>query len=233
MPPSRLLYTIGASDDPSWFLRSGRWAAEDICALLGRHIGRMEELGAVLDFGCGVGRVVRHWADLPTAGVEVVGTDYNPALTAWCRRHLGFARFLDNTLDGRIDADDGRFGLAYALSVFTHMAETRQRHWLAELHRVLRPGGFLFLTLHGDIYRDRLSPDERDRYDRGQLVVVGTDREGSNDCAAFHPRPYLDEALADGWELLEWLPSGSRSNPHQDVYLLRKPATAAPAARAG
>lgn len=223
VPPPRLLHDIGNSEDPNWFLQGGRWAAEDIRNAAARHGMPMEDVGALLDFGCGVGRVVRHWSSLAASGVEIVGTDTNPAMIAWCRRHLGFARFAVNTLDGRIDAPDDRFGLAYALSVFTHMGATRQRHWMAELRRVVRPGGLVLITLHGDAYRAGLSPHLRDQYDRGEMVVVGTDREGSNDCAAFHPPGSLATGLAEGWELLEWLPQAARGNPVQDVCLLRKP----------
>jgi SAM-dependent methyltransferase len=223
VPPPRLLHDIGNSEDPTWFLRGGRWAAEDIRNALARHGMPMEDLGALLDFGCGVGRVVRHWSGLAAAGVEIVGTDTNPAMIAWCRRHLGFGRFAVNALDGRIEAADDRFGLAYALSVFTHMGAARQRHWMAELRRVLRPGGLLVITLHGDAYRAGLAPELRDRYDRGEMVVVGTGREGSNDCAAFHPPRTLAYGLAEGWEILEWHPQAARGNPVQDLYLLRKP----------
>ncbi|RUL84630.1 class I SAM-dependent methyltransferase [Tautonia sociabilis] len=226
VPPARLLHAVGGSDDPSWFLTAGTWAAEDLRNAMARHGEAIEEVGALLDFGCGVGRVVRHWGGLAASGVEVVGTDYNPAMIAWCRRNLPFARFARNAIDGRIDADDGTFGLAYALSVFTHLDEPLQRHWLAELRRVLRPGGFLLITLHGLPYRDGLPPEDREAFDRGELVVVGHDRQGSNHCAAFHPPGYLASGPAEDWEILEWIPEGARGNPRQDAYLLRKPAVA-------
>ncbi len=222
VPPAQMLHLIGASENPSWFLRSGKWAAEDVCALVGKYVGRMEELGAVLDFGCGVGRVIRHWQDWVLAGIDVVGTDYNPKLIGWCRENLPFARFLHNELDGIIDAPNHHFGLVYAFSVFTHLSEQRQRHWMVELNRVIRPGGFLLLTLHGDSYRSTLSESLQTIYDRGEIVVIGSDHEGSNDCAAFHPPQSVPTDLARNWEILEVIPSGSRSNPTQDIYLLRK-----------
>jgi hypothetical protein len=36
----------------------------------------------------------------------------------------------------------------YALSVFTHLDEAHQFQWLAELERILRPGGYLLVSLH-------------------------------------------------------------------------------------
>jgi len=224
MPPGALLHTIGNTEDAAWFLQSGRWAFEDIRAALARQGQPLETLGAVLDFGCGVGRVIRHWSDRADSGLQIVGTDCNPALIRWCRSRLGFATFLENRLDGRIDAPDQSFGLVYALSVFTHLSVVRQRHWMDELFRVLRPGGYAWITLHGAVYRDGLNPDQQARFDRGELIVVGERLEGSNHCAAFHPPAYVTAHLARNWELIEFHPSGARGNPHQDAYLLRRPA---------
>lgn len=229
VPPARLLHTIGNSDDPAWFLRSGRWAAEDVAAVLARHDQTVEALGPILDFGCGVGRVIRHWAALSHSGLEIQGSDSNVELIAWCRRHLDFARFAVNPIDGRIAAADNSFGLAYAFSVFTHLSEPHQHHWMRELFRVLRPGGFLLFTLHGAAYRPQLSPEQADRFDRGELVVLGHGREGSNHVAAFHPLPYVVHTLIPGWTLYEYLPVSARGNPCQDICLLRKPEPTPPA----
>jgi len=223
LPPGRLMHLVGNTDDPDWFLGSGYCASQDLRSLLIGHNVPLPSLGAVLDFGCGVGRVIRHWADLPEYGVEVIGTDTNPKLIAWCRQNLTFARFAVNRLDGQIAAEDNTIGLAYAFSVFTHLSESYQQHWMRELARVLRPGGLLLLTVHGDAYRSELTAEPAERFDRGELVVVGTHREGSNHCVAFHPPGYVTSNLAAGWHLLEFQPRAARGNPYQDVYLLRKP----------
>ncbi len=38
----------------------------------------------------------------------------------------------------------------YSVSVFTHLDERGQFDWLAEVRRVLRPGGVALLTVHGE-----------------------------------------------------------------------------------
>ena len=57
--------------------------------VLERNSVSLPEVGAVLDFGCGYGGIIRHWADLP---VEIHGCDYNPVLIDWCRRPAGAVR---------------------------------------------------------------------------------------------------------------------------------------------
>src|SRR5688572_17090924 len=95
IPPARLIYRVAAAADVAWFLEAGTRAAASIRSALASVGVRMEDLGAVLDFGCGCGRVVRHWKHLPA---RIHGTDLNAGLVSWCRRHLRFASFSRNAL---------------------------------------------------------------------------------------------------------------------------------------
>jgi SAM-dependent methyltransferase len=225
IPPGRLIHLVAGTEDVSWFLAGGAAAAAGIREVLVRNGLAIESFGAVLDFGCGAGRVLRHWSRLD--GPTLVGSDYNPALVAWCRRHLPFARFEVNGLDRPLAAGDASFDFIYALSVFTHLAEPLQRFWMAELTRVLRPGGHLLITTHGASYLGQLSDDDRARFRAGHAVVRGASRQGSNDCAVFHPESYVRRVLAEGLDVVDFLPEGARGNPHQDAFLLRKPCATA------
>lgn len=224
IPPGRLIYLVAGTEDVNWFLDSGALAARSIREVLGRNGLAVESFGRILDFGCGVGRVLRQWDDL--RGPELLGVDYNPQLVAWCRDHLPFARVQVNTLDGGLGFEDGSIDFCYALSVFTHLSAPLQRHWMEEVARVLRPGGHFYATIHGIRYLDQLSPGDRDRFLGGEMVEVLSGRAGSNDCAAFHPESYVRATLARGFDVVDFLPGGALGNPCQDVYLLRKPLAA-------
>jgi 2-polyprenyl-3-methyl-5-hydroxy-6-metoxy-1,4-benzoquinol methylase len=220
VPPPGLIVRVAGTADVGWFLESGRLAAESVQASLARHGRRIEELTALLDFGCGCGRVTRRWASLD--GTAVHGADANEHAIAWCRANLPFARFTPNHLAPPLACADASFDLVYGLSVFTHLPEDLQHAWMDELERLLRPGGFLLLTTHGERYRERLAPSERAAFDAGRLVVRWPEGAGTNLCSAFHPPSYVKDRLAAGLEVAEFVPEGAKGNPHQDLYLLKK-----------
>jgi SAM-dependent methyltransferase len=219
IPPFRLRILVAASPDIGWFLESGRRGAESIHASLERNDLELARVAPILDFGCGCGRVTRHWA---RKGVEVHGSDLKPKLVAWCRARFAFATFASNALAPPLDYADGLFGFVYALSVFTHLPDNLQEPWMQELRRVLRPGGHLLLTTHGAHYLDELTEDERRRFGAGQLVVRRDDRPGSNVCGVYHPEAHVRERLAKGFSVVEFVPKGALGNPWQDQWLLRR-----------
>ena len=214
LPPRRLRVRVAGTADADWFLRSGRAAYDAIAA----HVP-LGELDAVLDFGCGCGRVTRYWHDFDGG---VAGSDLNGDAVEWCRTNLPFASFAPNTLAPPLAFDAQSFDLVYALSVFTHLTEELQLAWRDEVGRVLRPGGYFLLSTHGRSYVPRLEPDERARFDAGELVVRWGDVPGTNLCSAYHPERYLRDTFANGFGFLELEPEGARGNPTQDLVLLRK-----------
>ncbi len=214
LPPRRLMVRVAGTADADWFLRSGRAAYDAIVA----HVP-LGELESVLDFGCGCGRVTRYWEGFPGA---VAGSDLSGPAVEWCRANLPFARFERNGLEPPLAVPDESLDLVYALSVFTHLTAELQLAWRDELRRVLRPGGRLLVTTHGRSYVPRLTPEERERFEAGELVVRWGDVAGSNLCSAYHPEPYLRDAFAAGFAFVELEPEGARGNPTQDLVLLRK-----------
>ena len=225
VPPRRLIVRVAGTPDVDWFLQSGKLAAESIRAALARQGVALAEVDAVLEFGCGCGRVTRHWRSL--SRVAIAGSDHDRGAIRWCRRHLPFARFDVNALAPPLAHADERFDVVYALSVLTHLPEPLQLAWIDELKRVLRPGGHLLLTLHGARYEDRLTEEEREVFRAGRLIVRRPELAGTNLCTAFHPEPYVRQRLAAGLEIVDHVGEGATGNPHQDLYVLRRPRASA------
>jgi SAM-dependent methyltransferase len=213
LPPRRLMVRVAGTADAEWFLRSGRAAYDAIAA----HVD-LAQTSAVLDFGCGCGRVMRWFRDFDG---DLAGSDVSSDAVEWCRANLD-GRFETNGLAPPLAFADESFDLVYALSVFTHLTADLQLAWRDEVRRVLRPGGRLLLTTHGRAYLARLDARERARFEAGELVVRWGEVVGSNLCSAYHPERYLRETFADGFAFLELEPEGARGNPTQDLVLLQK-----------
>ena len=102
----------------------------------------------MLDFGCGSGKVMRHFlseaevcelwgCDIDTRSVDWINAELSPPLHAFAN---GEAPPLDQPAES--------FDLVWSVSVFTHLAD-HWAGWLAELHRVLRPGGLAIVSFLG------------------------------------------------------------------------------------
>lgn len=218
-PPVKLRDWVAGTGDLAWFQEGGQLGVQTLVSLLARHGIDLAELGAVLDFGCGCGRVLRHLRRFDR--VRLHGTDSNPAAIAWCDQHLDFAEFGTNRLGPPTRYRPHSFDLIYAFSVFTHLPEALQVAWMREMRRILKPGGWLIITLHGDHYLPHINVAARPQYQRGELVVLGEEVVGQNNCAAFHPEIYVRNVLAKDFDIVDFVPEGALGNPRQDAWLLR------------
>ena len=118
----------------------------------------------VLDVGCGLGRIAWPLSERLGRRGSYVGLDVLREYTDWCRDHLGLdpRRYtfhhadIRSSLynpDGEIEPErfafpwsDGSFDLAIATSLFTHLMPDAAAHYLAEIARVLAPGGRVFAS---------------------------------------------------------------------------------------
>jgi SAM-dependent methyltransferase len=221
IPPARLRVRVAGTANPRWFVETGRLSAKTIRAALARADVELRLCGRLLDFGCGCGRVIRHWNGLDS--VELHGSERDGQAVRWCEENLPIAAFNRNAPEPPLPYPDAWFGAIYAVSVFTHLAERDQHAWLAELRRTLVPGGVLVLTTHGDRYLERLAREERNAYEAGKLVVRWPQATGSNLCTTFHPHEYVRDELAVGFDLLEFSPAAAEGTPYQDLVVLRRP----------
>jgi len=187
----------------------------------------------MLDFGCGSGRLLVGWHAL-AAGHALFGCDVNGELIEWARANLPPSLGLRFTRpQPPMPFPDAYFDVIVAISVFTHLSLASQRVWVDELRRILRPGGALLVTLHGESYLPlifRGQPEIRDElYRRGHLVTaVGAD--GSNQFASVHTRGFAKRVFV-GFELAGFFPNGRLFGRRlafpsvsllQDVYVFKR-----------
>ncbi len=224
VPPARLRAQAGPRHaDAGFFLRSGQRHAELIRSLLQEVGSPIEELQAILDWGCGCGRVLRHWSRLP--GTRVFGCDINPRMVEWCAEHLRFAEVTVNDISPPLPYPDSTFDLVYAFSVVTHLSENLQHAWIRECFRVLKADGYLVISTLGEYYLslDRLTETERRSFSNGNVVVLYEGSPGTALCSAYHPPDYVRDTLAADFDLVSFHPAAD--DGRHDIHLFRKPAT--------
>jgi SAM-dependent methyltransferase len=95
----------------------------------------------VLDAGCGTGSLLEQWRARPE--VEVIGIDLSPEALAYCRSR-GAQRLIRADLTA-LPFPTATFDLVTALDVVEHVE--RDEAALAEICRVLKPGGTLVLSV--------------------------------------------------------------------------------------
>ena len=155
-PPRRLDF-VGHSD----FAATGD-------EFLGHFIGLggLQPSEAVLDVGCGIGRMALPLTGYLSQAGRYDGFDIVRANVGWCRRAITprFPNFRFRHADvfnreynplGKLRGRDYRFpypdrsfDFAVLTSVFTHLLPDEVAHYLAELGRVLRPGGRCLATVY-------------------------------------------------------------------------------------
>jgi SAM-dependent methyltransferase len=220
LPPADMIGLVGGTMSPGSFFESGASTARWITEMLQENGTRIQDRAAILDFGCGCGRVIRHWRE--ATGASLHGTDYNPHLVAWCRANLSFADFYVNGPEPPLPHPDGTFDFIYAISVLTHLQESSQKSWMTELTRVLKHGGRLLVTVHGRSYLDWLDRAESKRFESGDVVVRQSELSGSDFCATFHPEKFVRDVLGQGLEMLDYSTAPTR-DARQDAVLFCKP----------
>ena len=96
-----------------------------------------------LDVGCGQGWYVARMREL---GFDVSGIDASAGQVQLAARNVGVPGLIRVGSALEIPAADGTYDFAYTINVVHHLSSTEdQRAAFAEMFRVLRPGGLLFL----------------------------------------------------------------------------------------
>ena len=114
-------------------------------ALLDKLIERVGALGPTCDLGCGPGQVARYLKD---HGADVVGVDLAPGMVAQARALNPDIDFQTGDMRALTGVPDGAWGGLAAFYSLIHIARAEMPGALAELKRVLVPGGWLLAAVH-------------------------------------------------------------------------------------
>jgi len=193
------------------------------------------EAKAVLDFGGASGRVARHVVNVhPNTKLVVADLNVN---------HVNFinAQFPNHALGLKISSlphlplADESLDLVYGHSVFTHI-DVYEITWLKELERVLRPGGYLYVSVHNEdtwkvLPRTYLFGNLRNNPDfkavfiksqpmPGDRLVFAYNKDSLDyNCNVFHSSRYIRSVWGRIFDIVEIIPG---EHAYHTIVILRK-----------
>jgi SAM-dependent methyltransferase len=157
-PPPHLMERVTGCRQAHLFLLDGLASLRGVLDGLQAAGKRHEELKRILDWGCGCGRLTAYLL-AAFAGADVYGCDIDPEAVFWANLALAPGFFLPVQPEPPTPYPEGFFHLIVGCSVCTHLDRRNQALWLAELARMLAPGGLALLSVHGE-YAASFAVDE-------------------------------------------------------------------------
>merc|ERR1739838_528964 len=166
---------------------------------------------------------------------KLFGCDVFAECAEWCQENIKFATVKHNNIQPPLPFESNQFDLINAISVFTHLSLDLQHLWAWDIYRVLRPGGILFMTLHGpqffpivyDIFRSGNS-HKAEMYSIGEEGLFlyldhqgEIDSQGQHTIAAVHT-PTAYQEIFSMFKHIKRFPQSNLANG-QDLYILQKP----------
>jgi SAM-dependent methyltransferase len=249
LPDATAMHRVGSATARE-FLQTGlllRAALEEAAGLDPDH--------AVLDVGCGWGRLALPLAARLGPAGRYLGMDAAAEAVAWCRRHVAEAdpRFRFHHADirngyanprGRIAPEravllpwEERFDRVVAFSLFTHLLPSAMARYLAEAARLCRPGGVLVASffLLDDAARAALAEGRADRrFPAARGIARIADPALPEDAVAYDAGEVMALLDAAGfeadWRPGGWCPRGVAPFDYQDLVVARRRGTVGAAA---
>jgi len=234
VPPKEIWEGYGDTEEQ--YLNGGRRHVSEMLDILRKAGASPEAFTRVLDLGCAGGRMLRFYPNQSESS-ELWGVDVNAKSIAWCQQNLGLPfRFATTTTFPHLPFEDNYFDFVYAGSVFTHISDLGDA-WLLECRRVLRKGGYAYITIADKTTVDIIF-DEHEREGKWPYLVEAIRRLDndtsvlSKEYASFsyvqYPYPYpfvfYDAALlAERWSRYSKVLSVTpRANDYQTAIVLQK-----------
>jgi len=156
-PPMELMHNVSGLESERDFAKHGGDIYEALNQAAG---GGLTDFESTLDFGCGCGRLARMFKGHPH---KVSACDIDPRHIAWVGDNLPYISATLTDVSPPLPYDDCSFDAIISISVFTHLNEKTQAGFLAELSRISKQGGRLYLTVHGECAMERAKKESKIR----------------------------------------------------------------------
>jgi SAM-dependent methyltransferase len=197
IPPLQMRELVGPTDPASFDNPTGGLVYDGLPP---------EQFRSVLDFGCGCGRIGRQFIQQVPRPQRYEGLDLHAGMIRWAGENLaphapgfrfthhdvyypGFNPGEGKPMHAGFPFGDSEFSFIVAISVFTHLTQDQAEAYLAEIARVLAPGGVILCTWFLFLKRDFPMMQEH------QNTLFINEHDVRN--AVIYDRDWLRSAAAD------------------------------------
>ncbi len=225
LPPEPLRVRVSQQASERFYRVNGMKQAGEFYGAMRKHCD-MATTRKLLDWGCGCGRIASvYLAFMPS--LEVYGCDIDAEAIAWCEDNLARGRFTTVPLLPPTSYADDSFDVVIGYSVCTHLSRQNQAKWLDELRRITRPGGTVFLSVHGEFAAKFIAPEsgihaemERDGIsDRVYDPYLGDVAPEGYYLGVFQTEAYTRRVWSEFFDVIDYLERGSGN--YHDLVVLR------------
>lgn len=120
---------------------------------------RKKRVKSILDLGCGVGR---NLIPLAKIGFDVSGIDYADEAIKQTKSLLEENKLRANLIEGdvykKLPYEDHHFDAIVSIQVIQHAYETDLVKAIKEIYRILKPNGYIFVTVCGRYSKGKVRP---------------------------------------------------------------------------
>ena len=219
IPADRDLFETFQLNYPLYF-GDGRLAANEIAGWY-RSLSSNSQ-PHVLDWGCGVGRIVQF---IPSVLKDAVcyGADVHRARINWSRKNIENV-FFDVIDSGHLPYPSGFFDLVIGISVFTHINLSEQEQWMHELARITRPGAVIFISTQGEAFTHQLSEKQQAILNRSGGFTIPFPESGHRMTSTYNTENGFRRLIETHFTIGEYYNGKSHPNKMggQDLWLIRK-----------
>jgi SAM-dependent methyltransferase len=220
LPPDYLIFESFKLDYDKYF-NGGKGSAIWLKEELSKYIALKNV--KILDWGCGPARLLRHLPEVLNNNCSFFGVDYNAETIKWCQEHIKGISFAKNNITPPLPYHAAQFDVIYGISIFTHLSAANHAPWFNELTRVLKSGGVLLLTTHGEAFKAIMTEKEKADFEAHQLVVRDNVVEGHRVFSSFQPPVFMQTLFETSCEVLHHKKGQLESwGLNQDTWIIRK-----------
>ncbi len=178
----------------------------------------------ILEWGCGVARILRHVPKLVDKGTQIYGIDINEKMIKWDAENISDVQFSKSDYYPPTDFVDAKFDLIFAISVFTHIESDLQEKWFQEIMRITRQNGIFLFTTHGKKHEQNLLSKEQNLINENGALTINYKQKGHRMMGTYNRYENLNEIIKKYFDVLEYYDGEKYPEKvgGQDLWIVRK-----------